>query len=147
MSCLPVTIFKPWKSKRKSLTFGEIGITAQVLLMFHLVQVLLTKIGGVLQFVNKVQVNSRLQTVSPYRLHLIFNVYFIFLHCRHLLLFVFLYHLDIFTFHQDFVAVITVLGCKKTRILTYIQLFQLTLSDQSTKLQDKTARLCGIFYE
>ena len=26
-----------------------------------------------------------------------------------------------------------------------IQLLQLTLSDQSTKLQDKTARLCGTF--
>ena len=28
-----------------------------------------------------------------------------------------------------------------------MQLFQLTLSDQSIKLQDKTARLWGIFYE
>ena len=27
-----------------------------------------------------------------------------------------------------------------------IQLFQLTLSDQSVKLEDKTARLCGIFF-
>ena len=27
-----------------------------------------------------------------------------------------------------------------------IQLFQLTLSDQSIKLEDKTARLCGIFF-
>ena len=27
-----------------------------------------------------------------------------------------------------------------------IQLFQLTLSDQSRKLEDKTARLCGIFF-
>ena len=27
------------------------------------------------------------------------------------------------------------------------RLFQLTLSDQSIKLQDKTARLCGILYE
>ena len=28
-----------------------------------------------------------------------------------------------------------------------IQLFQLTLSDQSIKLQDKTSRLCGFFYD
>ena len=32
-------------------------------------------------------------------------------------------------------------------LLLGVQLFQLTFSDQSIKLQDKTARLCGIFYE
>ena len=29
---------------------------------------------------------------------------------------------------------------------SYIQLFQLMLSDQSLKLEDKTARLCAIFF-
>ena len=32
-------------------------------------------------------------------------------------------------------------------LVTHVQLFQLTLLDQSIKLQDKTARLCEIFYE
>ena len=35
---------------------------------------------------------------------------------------------------------------EKVKILCHIQLFQLTLSDQSIKLEDKTARLCGIFF-
>ena len=28
----------------------------------------------------------------------------------------------------------------------FVSLFQLTLPDQSTKLEDKTARLCGFFF-
>ena len=38
------------------------------------------------------------------------------------------------------------LRCKLAKIALFIQLFQITLSDQSKKLKDKTARLCGMFF-